>query len=88
MWEKDAPGESDIHACTICRRMIANQSLPSYVIEAIKGYELLVYLDATGTEAPEMGFAMTLAHELRHSWQYFNVPVVLHSQTRLSWAIN
>src|SRR5260370_9494926 len=66
-WERDATGESDVHACTVCRRMIANQSLPSYVIKAINGYELLVYLDATWTEAPEMGFAMTLAHEPRHS---------------------
>jgi hypothetical protein len=34
-----------------------------------------------------MGFALTLAHELRHSWQYFNAPVVLHSQTPLSWVM-
>jgi hypothetical protein len=40
-WEKDATGESDIHACTVSRRTIANQSLPSYVIEAINGCELL-----------------------------------------------
>jgi len=86
-WEKDATSESDIHACTISRRTIANQHLPSYVIEAINGCELLVYLDATWTGAPGIGFALTLAHELRHSWQYFNAPVVLHSQTPLSWVM-
>src|SRR5260370_32218032 len=71
-WEKNATGDNDIHACTSSRRVIANQKLPSYVLDAIDGYELLLYLDSTWTQAPEMGFVLTLAHELRHPWQYFN----------------
>ena len=86
-WEKDAMGESDTDACTVSHRIIANQKLPSYVIAAISGYELLVYLDGTWTRAQEMGFVLTLAHELRHAWQYFNEPVVFHSQTPLSWVV-
>lgn len=34
-----------------------------------------------------MGFVLTLAHELRHAWQYFNAPLVIHSQTALSWVV-
>jgi hypothetical protein len=86
-WERDAAGETDTHACTVSRRIIANQQLPFYVIAAIGGYELLVYLDATWTGGPETGFAVTLAHELRHVWQYFNAPVVFHAQTPLSWVV-
>ncbi len=56
------------------------QKLPTHAIDAIDGHELLVYLDATWTRGPEMGFVLTLAHELRHAWQYFNAPVVFHSQ--------
>jgi hypothetical protein len=85
--EKDATGENDIHACTVSRRIISSQKLPPYVIEAIGTYVLLVYLDATWTGAPETGFTLTLAHELRHAWQYFNAPVVFHSQTPLSWVV-
>jgi hypothetical protein len=86
-WETDATGGSDVHACTVSRRLIVSQNLPPHVIRAINGYELLVYLDATWTTAPEMGFALTFAHELRHVWQYFNAPLVLHSQTPLSWVM-
>jgi hypothetical protein len=86
-WETDVTGENDIHACTVARRLIASQQLPEYVLEAINGYELLVYLDATWTKGPEMSFVLTLAHELRHAWQYFNEPVVFHSQTALSWVM-
>jgi hypothetical protein len=86
-WEQDVTGENDIHACTVARRIIARQQLPGYVIEAIAEYELLIYLDATWTQAPEMSFVLTLAHELRHAWQYFNVPLVFHSQTPLAWVV-
>jgi hypothetical protein len=34
-----------------------------------------------------MGFVLTLAHELRHAWQYFNAPVVFYAQTPLSWVV-
>jgi hypothetical protein len=34
-----------------------------------------------------MSFVLTLAHELRHAWQYFKEPVVFHSQTALSWVM-
>src|ERR1700680_5020890 len=44
-WEQKAAGERDVHACTVLRRIIATQKLPVYVIDAIGGYELLVYLD-------------------------------------------
>jgi hypothetical protein len=86
-WEKDATGDSDTHACTVNRATIATQKLPPYVIAAINGYELLVYLDGTWTQAPEMGFVLTLAHELRHVWQYLNAPLVFHAQTPLSWVV-
>ncbi len=86
-WEKEASGDSDTNACTVNRRTIANQKLPPYVIDAINGYDLLVYVDATWTAGPQMGFVLTLAHELRHVWQFFNAPVVLHSQTPLSWVM-
>jgi hypothetical protein len=86
-WEKDATGDNDHHACTTSRRIIGNQKLPAYVINAIEGHELLVYLDATWTTGPEMGFVLTLAHELRHVWQYFNAPIVFHAQTPLSWVV-
>jgi hypothetical protein len=32
-----------------------------------------------------MDFVLTLAHDLRDAWQYFNAPVVFHSQTPLEW---
>lgn len=86
-WEKDATGENDTHACAVSRRIIADQKLPMYVIEAIGAHDLLVYLDATWTRGGEMDFVVTLAHELRHAWQYFNAPVVFHSQTPLSWVV-
>jgi len=86
-WERDATGETDVNACTVSRRIIANQKLPTHAIDAIEGHELLVYLDGTWTRGPEMGFVLTLAHELRHAWQYFNAPVVFHSQTPLSWVV-
>jgi hypothetical protein len=86
-WERDATGETDTHACTVSRRIIGNQQLPRYVIEAINEYELLVYVDATWTRGPQMGLVLTLAHELRHAWQYFNAPLVLHAQTPLSWVM-
>ncbi len=86
-WEQEATGESDIHACTVSRRIIASQKLPAHVIDIIGAYELLVYLDATVTGGPDMTFVLTLAHELRHVWQYFNAPVVFYSQTPLSWVI-
>src|SRR6266704_5825690 len=86
-WEEDATGDNDIHACTASRHIIANQSLPSYVLDSINVYDLLLYLDATWTQAPEMGFVLTLAHELRHAWQYFNAPLVFHAQTPLSWVV-
>src|SRR5260370_696786 len=97
-WEKDATGENDTDACTVSRRIIADQKLPADVIAEIGAYDLLVYLDATWTRGQEarrpdgvtgkeqqMGFVVTLAHELRHAWQYYNAPVVFHSQTPLSW---
>jgi hypothetical protein len=84
-WKKDATGENDTHACAVSRRIIADQKLPAWVIAAIGAYDLLAYLDATWTRAGEMDFVVTLAHELRHAWQYFNAPVVFHSQTPLSW---
>ncbi len=87
VWEVEATGESDLHACTVPRRNITNQKLPPNVIDAINAFELLVYIDATWTKAPPMGFVLTLAHELRHVWQYFNAPVVFHSQTPLSWVM-
>jgi hypothetical protein len=86
-WEKDTTGESDTHAGTVPRRIIGSQKLSPYVIDAIGARELLVYLDATWTGGPQMGLALTLAHELRHAWQYFNAPVVFHSQTPLSWVV-
>ncbi len=86
-WERDVTGENDVHACTVARRIIASEQLPGYVIEAIGEYELLVYLDATWTQAPQMGFVLTLAHELRHAWQYFKAPLVFHSQTPLAWVV-
>lgn len=84
-WHEDATGENDHHACTVHKGTIANQKLPQYVIDAVSGYDLLVYVDATYTKQPGMGFAFALAHELRHAWQYFYMPVVFHSQTALSW---
>jgi hypothetical protein len=86
-WERDVTGENDVHACTVARRIIGRQQLPGYVIETVGEYELLVYLDATWTQAPRMGFVLTLAHELRHAWQYFKVPLVFHSQTPLAWVV-
>jgi hypothetical protein len=86
-WEKEATGEADTHACTVCKRVIANQRLPPYIIEAIAGYNLLVYIDGMWTNGSPIGFALTLAHELRHVWQYFNAPLVFHSQTPLSWVV-
>jgi hypothetical protein len=58
-WERDATGETDINACTVSRRIIANQKLPTHAIDAIDGHELLVYLDATWTRGSEMGFVLT-----------------------------
>ena len=84
-WEQDATGENDVHACAVSRRIIGKQQLPAYVIEAIGNHELMVYLDAVWTKGQEMGFVLTLAHELRHAWQYFTAPVLFHSQTPLSW---
>ncbi len=84
-WDRDATGENDHHACTVNRRTIGTQKLPAYVIEAIDGYDLLVYVDGTHTKEQGPDFAITLAHEFRHVWQYFNAPVVFHSQTALSF---
>lgn len=86
-WETDATGDFDINACTVSRRVIANQKLPKHAIDAIAEREVLVYLDATWTRGPEMDFVLTLAHELRHTWQYFNAPLVFHSQTPLAWVV-
>jgi hypothetical protein len=86
-WEQDATGENDIHACTVSRRIIAKQKLPAYAIDAIGTHDILVYLDAVWTKGPENGLVLTLAHELRHAWQYFNVPTLFHSQTPLSWVM-
>jgi hypothetical protein len=86
-WEKDATGATDIHACTVSHRINGHQQLPRYVIEAIKGYEMLVYVDATWTRGPQIGFVLTLAHELRHAWQHFKAPLVFHAQTPLSWVM-
>jgi len=60
-WEKDATGESDINACTVPRRIIANQKLPKHAIDAIAERELLVYLDATWTHGSQNDFVLTLA---------------------------
>jgi hypothetical protein len=84
-WHKDATGENDYHACTVHKSTVADQKLPQYVLDAIRGFDVLVYLDATYTKPQGMRFALVLAHESRHAWQYFNAPVVLHSQTALSW---
>lgn len=86
-WERQATGESDVHACTVSSRIIASQNLPAYVIDAIGEYDLLVYLDATWTDEGEEGFVLTLAHELRHVWQYLNAAIVFHAQTPLSWVM-
>jgi hypothetical protein len=83
--ERDANGGNDSRACTVNRRTIATQKLPVYVIEAIEGYDLLVYIDATHTREQGPDFVIALAHEFRHAWQYFNAPVVFFSQTPLSW---
>lgn len=83
--DNEANAESDIHACTATSRILASQKLPLYVVAASSGWDLLVYLDATWVREQEMGFVLTLAHELRHAWQYFNSPVVFYSQTPLSW---
>ncbi|HEX4427570.1 MAG TPA: hypothetical protein VH079_19370 [Terriglobales bacterium] len=48
---------------------------------------MLVYLDATWTGEREEGFVLTLAHELRHVWQYLNAAIVFHAQTPLSWVM-
>lgn len=84
-WDKDATGENDHHACTVNRRTIKTQELPTYVIDAIDSYDLLVYLDGTHTKKADQDFVIALAHEFRHVWQYFGVPVVFHSQTALSF---
>src|SRR5438034_6061474 len=47
----------------------------------------LVYLDAVWTRGPDGGFVLTLAHEFRHAWQYFNMPVLFYSQNPLSWVM-
>jgi len=86
-WEQQATGESDVHACTVSSRIIGSQNLPAAVIDAIAGYDLLVYLDATWTGGGEEGFVATLAHELRHVWQYLNAAIVFHAQTPLSWVM-
>jgi hypothetical protein len=72
-WEKDATGDNDHHACTVTKATIATEKLPAYVVAAITG--------------GAMGFVLTLSHELRHVWQYFNVRVVFHAQTPLSWVM-
>lgn len=87
-WELDAMGENDYHACTVNRHTIVSQKLPGYVIKAIGDSPLLVYLDATHTKGAGMTFVLTLAHELHHAWQYFNAPIIFHSQTALSWVMN
>jgi hypothetical protein len=84
-WEQQTTPDSDTHACTVSRRIIVTQKLPAYVVAAIGAYDLLVYIDATWTRGGEMHFVLTLAHELRHAWQYFNAAMVFHSQTPLSW---
>lgn len=86
-WERQATGECDVHACTVSSRIIVRQNLPADVIDASGGYDLLVYLDATWTGEREEGFVLTLAHELRHVWQYLNAAIVFHAQTPLSWVM-
>jgi hypothetical protein len=84
-WDRDATADNDSHACTVNKRTIGTQKLPAYVIEAINGYDLLVYIDAMYTKEQGPDLVIALAHEFRHVWQYFNAPVVFHSQTALSW---
>jgi len=86
-WEKEATGENDHHACTVTKATIATEKLPAKVIAAIGSCNLLVYLDATWTGKGEIDFVLTLAHELRHTWQYFNAPIVYHSQAPLSFVV-
>jgi hypothetical protein len=86
-WETDAAGESDFHAYTAHRGMIDNQQLPQHVKDAIVGSDLLVYVDGTWTGSDAINFALTFAHELRHAWQFYNVPIVFFSQTPLSWVM-
>ena len=86
-WETDATGESDFHACTVHKGTINNQQLPRHVKDSIVGSDLLVYVDGTWTAGAAIDFALTFAHELRHAWQFFNVPTVFFSQTPLAWVM-
>ena len=86
-WQAQVSGEDDPHACMVHRDIIGNQSLPQYAKAAIGSAEVLVYLDSTWTTESPIALVVTLAHELRHVWQSFNLPVVLHSQTTLSWVM-
>jgi hypothetical protein len=74
-WETDATGESDIHACTVYKGIIKTQQIPLSVKEAIVDSDLLVYVDGTWTTRNAIDFVLTFAHELRHAWQFYNVPV-------------
>ena len=86
-WETDATGESDTHACTVHHAIIRNQLLPRHVKDAIVGSDLLVYVDGTWTAGDAIDFVLTFAHELRHAWQFYNVPIVFFSQTPLEWVM-
>jgi hypothetical protein len=86
-WAAGSTGESDIHACTVCRSMIDNQQLPQHAKDTIIGSDLLVYIDGTWTAGDAIDFVLTFAHELRHAWQFYNVPIVFFSRTPLAWVM-
>jgi hypothetical protein len=83
----EAMGDTDHPPRTVTKATIATEKLPAHVIAAIGCCSLLVYLDATWTAGGEMDLVLTLAHELRHVWQYFNAPIVYHSQIALSFFV-
>ena len=51
------------------------------------GFDLLVYVDGTWTAGDAIDFVLTFAHELRHAWQFYNLPIVFFSQTPLAWVM-
>src|ERR1035437_3298003 len=86
-WETDATGESDIHACTVHQGIINSQLLPRHVKDFTVGSDLLVYVDGSWAAGDAIDFVVTFAHELRHAWQFYNVPIVFFPQTPLAWVM-
>jgi hypothetical protein len=88
-FEKQNPSpQDDIHACTAHREGLENEQIPEYAKRSIDDSHLLVYIDETTcSKSDQIAFVVTLAHEFRHVWHFFNLPVVFFSQTTLSWVM-